>query len=377
MGLITRLMAEFERPRAKRPFGSGWLSGSLSVLAGLAGLLIILIRFFPETFTMPELQVIHDSGATTLALRVILLVGYALALLSVMLCRRKVLGWTGLGLVVLASLLGTAEPHAIGDARQSLYFGLDYFIINIVVVGLLFVPVERVFPNRTEQTVFRDEWREDVFYFLISSLLVQVLTFLAMAPSNAVSGWFDFAGTRAVIGLIPFWVQVLIIMAATDFVQYWVHRAFHTVPFLWRFHAIHHSPKQLDWLASGRMHFVEIAVLRGVTAVPMFTLGFDPAAIQTYLLVVYFYSTFIHANLSWHFGWLERFLVTPRFHHWHHGSDRAAIDVNYASHFPVYDFLFGTHHLPDTEWPDSYGVVGDDVPKGYWRQMLHPFRRAR
>ncbi|WP_299370122.1 sterol desaturase family protein [uncultured Tateyamaria sp.] len=375
MGLITRLLAEFERPRAKRPFGSGWISGSLSVLAGLTGLLIILIRFFPETFTMPDLQVIHDSGATTTALRVILLTGYALALLSVMLCRRKVLGWTGLGLVVLASLLGTAEPQAIGEARQSLYFGLDYFIINIVVMGLLFVPIERVFPNRADQTVLRDEWREDVFYFLVSSLLVQVLTFLAMAPSNAVSGWFDFAGARAVIGQIPFWVQVLIIMAATDFVQYWVHRAFHTVPFLWRFHAIHHSPKQLDWLASGRMHFVEIAVLRGVTAVPMFTLGFDPAAIQTYLLVVYFYSTFIHANLSWHFGWLERFLVTPRFHHWHHGSDRAAIDVNYASHFPLYDFLFGTHHLPDTAWPDSYGVVGDDVPKGYWRQFLHPFRR--
>ena len=375
MGLINRLVAEFERPREKRPFGSGWLSGTLSILAGLAGLAIILIRFFPETFTMPELRVIHESGYVTFALRAILLAGYALALLSVLLCRRKLLGWTGLGLVVFASLLGTAEPQAIGAERQSLYFGLDYFIINVLVVGFLFVPLERVFPARADQTVFRPEWQEDMFYYLVSSMLVQVLGFLAMAPTNMVSGWFDFAGTAETIATIPFWVQVVIIMAATDFVQYWVHRAFHTVPALWRFHAIHHSTKQMDWLAGARMHLIEIAVLRGLTAVPMFSLGFDPAAIQAYLLIVYFYSSFIHANVGWHFGFLERFLVTPRFHHWHHGSDRDAIDINYASHFPIYDWLFGTHHLPETDWPEAYGVVGDNVPKGYWRQFLHPFQR--
>lgn len=377
MGLIRNLVAEFERPREKRPFGSGWISGTLSILAGLAGLAIILIRFFPETFTMPELQVIHASGHVTLALRLILLAGYALAILSVLLCRRKLLGWTGLGLVVLASLLGTAEPQAIGDARQPLYFGLDYFIINVLVVGFLFVPLERFFPARGAQTVFRPEWQEDLFYYLVSSMLVQVLGFLAMAPTNAVSGWFDFTGTAETIATIPFWGQVVIIMAATDFVQYWVHRAFHTVPFLWRFHAIHHSPKQLDWLAGARMHFLEIAVLRGLTAVPMFTFGFDPAAIQAYLLIVYFYSSFIHANVGWHFGWLERFFVTPRFHHWHHGSDREAIDINYASHFPIYDWLFNTHHLPERAWPEDYGVVGDDVPRGYWRQLVHPFRKPK
>ena len=122
------------------------------------------------------------------------------------------------------------------------------------------------------------------------------------------------------------------------------------------------------------MHFVEIAILRSLTALPMFTLGFKPEAIQTYLLIVYFYSSFIHANIGWTLKWAERWLVTPRFHHWHHGSDRAAIDINYASHFPIYDWLFGTHHLPkDNQWPERYGVVGDTVPRGYWRQFRYPF----
>ncbi len=375
MGFLSKLVAEIERPRERRPFGSGWLSGTLSILAGLSGLALILVRYFPETFTMPELAVIHESGMVTTALRIILLLGYVLALLSVILCRRKILGWTGLGLCVLAALLGTGPAGEIESARQSLYFGLDYFVINVLVVGFLFIPLERVFPARSEQTVFRPEWQEDLFYYLVSSMLVQVLGFVAMAPTNMVNSLFDLTATRAWIGTVPFWLQVFIIMAATDFVQYWVHRAFHTFPALWRFHAIHHSTKRLDWMAGARMHILEIGILRGLTAVPMFTLGFDPQAIQAYLLIVYFYSSFIHANIGWRFGWLERFLVSPRFHHWHHGSDRDAIDINYASHFPIYDWLFGTHHLPETEWPENYGVVGDNVPKGYWKQFLHPFKR--
>ena len=375
MRLLSRLVEEFERPREKRPLGSGWLSGTLSILAGLSGLALILVRYFPETFTMPELVFIHESGIVTAALRIILLLGYLLALLSVILCRRKLLGWTGLGLCVLAALLGTGPGGEIDGARQSLYFGLDYFVINVLVVGFLFIPLERVFPARSEQTVFRPEWQEDMFYYLVSSMLVQVLGFIAMAPTNMVNALFDFTETRAWISTIPFWLQVVIIMAATDFVQYWVHRAFHTFPALWRFHAIHHSTKSLDWMAGARMHILEIGILRGLTAVPMFTLGFDPQAIQAYLLIVYFYSSFIHANINIRFGWLERFLVSPRFHHWHHGSDREAIDINYAAHFPIYDWLFGTHHLPETAWPEKYGVVGDNVPKGYWKQFLHPFKR--
>ncbi len=376
MGVLSRLRRELESPRSDRPLGSGWLSGCLSLLAALTGLLIVVIRWYPQTFTMPELQPIHQGGYMVLFLRFVLLSGYVLALLSLILSRYRALAWTGLIVSVIASLMATAQPeHAPG--AQSLYFGLDYFIVNVLLVGFLFVPLERFFPARPEQTVFRADWQEDMFYYLLSSMLVQVLSFLSMAPANFVNLHFDISETQAYIAGMSFALQVVIIMMATDFVEYWVHRAFHTFPALWRFHAIHHSTKKMDWLAGARMHFVEIAVLRGLTAVPMFTLGFLPEAIQTYLLIVYFYSSFIHSNIGWRFGFIERFLVTPRFHHWHHGSDREAIDINYASHFPIYDWLFGTHYLPETAWPENYGVVGDNVPRGYWKQFLHPFRRDR
>ena len=376
MNILRKVIAQLETPRDQRPLGSGWLSGSLALLAAITGLLIVLLRWFPETFSYPQIAFIQDSGIVTAFLRFVLLSGYALSLLSLILSRHKSLGWTALALSVVASLMATTQP-VTSTAPQSIYFGLDYFIINVLVVGFLFVPLERFFPARAEQTVFREEWNEDMFYYLVSSMLVQVLGFLTLAPANYVNAQADLDAVRATIVGLPFWVQVAIIMLATDFVQYWVHRSFHTFPVLWRFHAIHHSTKKMDWLAGARMHFIEIAVLRGLTALPMFTLGFDPAAIQTYLLIVYFYSSFIHANIGWRFGFIERFFVTPRFHHWHHGSDRAAIDINYASHFPIYDWLFGTHHLPETAWPENYGVVGNTVPRGYWRQFVYPFTKPK
>jgi len=375
--VFKKVIQQLETPRDQRPLGSGWLSGTLALLASITGLCLVLLRWYPETFSYPEIAFIHSSGVVTAFLRFVLLAGYTLSLLSLILSARKSLGWVALALSVAASLMATTQPQYGSDAPQSLYFGLDYFIINVLLVGFLFVPLERLFPARAEQTVFRSEWQEDMFYYLVSSMLVQILGFLTLAPSNFVNSQMPLEGVQGYITALPFLVQVIIIMMATDFVQYWVHRAFHTFPFLWHFHAIHHSTKKMDWLAGARMHFVEIAVLRSLTALPMFTLGFKPEAIQAYLLIVYFYSSFIHANIGWKLGFWERFFVTPRLHHWHHGSDRAAIDINYASHFPIYDWLFGTHHLPEEAWPEAYGVVGDSVPNGYWRQFLYPFNRRK
>ena len=93
-------------------------------------------------------------------------------------------------------------------------------------------------------------------------------------------------------------MQFLEIMVVTDLTQYWVHRAFHRVPALWRFHAVHHSAQKMDWIAGARMHFLEIVFLRGFTAMPMLLLGFHESAIQAYALLVYVYSTFIHANVG-------------------------------------------------------------------------------
>jgi sterol desaturase/sphingolipid hydroxylase (fatty acid hydroxylase superfamily) len=89
---------------------------------------------------------------------------------------------------------------------------------------------------------------------------------------------------------------------------------------------------------------------------------------------VYFLSSTVHSNLRINFGKLGRYIVTPRFHHWHHGIEKEAIDVNFAIHFPTLDRLFGTYYLPeDGSWPSGYGIANHPVPKGFFRQFLYPF----
>jgi hypothetical protein len=90
---------------------------------------------------------------------------------------------------------------------------------------------------------------------------------------------------------------VLGILVVADLTQYWVHRLFHTIPLLWRFHAVHHSAESMDWLAGARIHFVDIAVTRGISYIPIYLLGFAEAPFFAYIVFVSVQATFIHSNL--------------------------------------------------------------------------------
>lgn len=376
-GFLADLAHDLEAPIEVRRFGSGWFSGFFGLLLATIGLGLVVALRWPGLFAMPELNVLRAWPGFRLLVHLVLIAGYALALLSLLLRPRKAIGFTALAIGILAALLGGAEVKPQESHDWGIFFGLDFFVVNLAVTGLMFAPIERLWPHRANQRLFRIEWREDLFYYLVSSMMVQALTFLALAPSqmiNAHSGtWGAFR--HAVAGQ-PFVLQFAEIMVLTDLAQYWFHRAFHRVPFLWGFHAVHHSAKAMDWLAGARMHFIEIILLRGVTSLPLMTLGFSPSAMQAYIAFVYVYSSLLHANLRGDFGRLGHWLATPRFHHWHHGLEEEAVDVNFAIHFPWLDKLFGTFHLPDRRWPENYGVP-EGVPQGYRAQFLYPFRRSR
>jgi sterol desaturase/sphingolipid hydroxylase (fatty acid hydroxylase superfamily) len=368
-----KLRSELETHAGARRLGSGWLSGVVAFLLATGCFVLVLCRTFPGLFITPQLRLVFDHPLFSTGLIIAMAVAFGLALLNLVLRPNRILGLGAITLTLLASLTAGIAP--VETDRAGLYFGLDFFVLNVVLTGLLFVPIERLFPLKAEQRLFRSEWREDLFYYFVSSMMVQVLTYLTMVPATAIVAETAWQSFRSGVGSQPLVLQVIEIMLFTDLVQYWVHRAFHRVPALWRFHAVHHSAKSMDWIAGARMHFLEIIVLRGVTAIPMFTLGFDVVAIQIYLLIVYFYSAFIHANVGWKLDAVSPFVATPRFHHWHHGIEREAIDVNFAIHFPVLDRLFGTHHMPEGRWPEGYGIGGHPVPSGYWKQFLYPFKR--
>ena len=97
---------------------------------------------------------------------------------------------------------------------------------------------------------------------------------------------------------------------------------------------------------------------------------------MAYLLFVTIHATWEHTNFGPTIKWLEPYLIFPRFHHWHHTSQKESIDKNFAIHFPFLDRLFGTYHLPEGRWPKGYGIKGNPVPKGYWKQFWYPLRRG-
>ena len=157
--------------------------------------------------------------------------------------------------------------------------------------------------------------------------------------------------------------------------EYATHRAMHEVPALWRFHAVHHSVERMDWMAGSRLHFLEPIVTRAVVLLPAFVLGASDTPLLCYIIWAGFQAGLVHSNFGFAFGPLKHVVATPLFHHWHHGSDKEAIDINYAAHTPLIDRLFGTYHMPTDRWPAHYGVAGDPLPKGMLRQFMYPFQR--
>ena len=117
-------------------------------------------------------------------------------------------------------------------------------------------------------------------------------------------------------------------------------------------------------------------LIRGLMLIPM-TFVFSQGIIVAYLLFVTIHATWEHTNFGPRIKWLEPYLIFPRFHHWHHTSQKESIDKNFAIHFPWIDRLFGTYYYPGDRWPDTYGLSNEPIPAGFWGQTFYPFTRRR
>jgi sterol desaturase/sphingolipid hydroxylase (fatty acid hydroxylase superfamily) len=253
------------------------------------------------------------------------------------------------------------------------YIGLDWFILDLLGSTLIFVFIEKLFALRRDQPVFRAEWQTDFHHFLVNHMVVGFVLLATNLLVHKLFGWAASDGVRGWVQGLPFPIALFLIILVADLVQYWTHRAYHEVPLLWRLHAVHHSAKSMDWLAGSRQHVIETLITRTAVLAPIFILGFDKPVVDAYIVIVGFQAVFNHANVSARLGPLRYVIVTPNFHHWHHSADDEAIDKNYAAHFAFLDHLFGTAVQADREWPHRYGVVGDYVPNGFFRQLAFPF----
>ena len=355
-------------------FGYGFISGLLAAILGIAGFGLVVSLRFPQYFAYAELAPMHASPYLRGAIHVTLVAAFLLGSISAVLRANKTLAFVGIGFTLAAALVGGSQAPAGNDTSAAPWLGVDFFVLNLILYSAVFVPLERLFALRPEQGVFRRHWPLDLTYFFLNSLFIEVLTIVTLRPALVLFDWARVASVAAAIGSLPLLVQVPGLVLVADFTQYWVHRAFHRIPMLWSFHAIHHSIEQMDWLAGSRLHLVDVIVTRGLTYVPIFALGFSQSALMGYVFLVAAQATFIHANVRWTFQRARRVIVTPAFHHWHHGAERECVNKNFAVHTPVWDLLFGTYYLPD-RWPQAYGLAdGRPVPERWVTQLVYPWR---
>lgn len=358
---------------APRRFGSGWISGVLGIVLALLALLAVLCLHFPQYLTLPELRSRYPLGLVRLAIDVGLLAAMGLAGLSMLLRRKKALGAAGLALAGAALALGAGGVEIPRGQASAVYLGIDWFVLGVLTTAAVFVPLERAFPLRRDQGAFRRGWLTDTQYFFASHVLAQVMSVAVLAPAVMLGSVLAVPSAQGAVQSLPVPVQFALAVLVADLAQYGVHRAFHAIPFLWRFHKVHHSVETMDWLAGSRLHLVDVIVTRGLVLLPLVVLGFETGAVYAYLAFVSFHAVFIHANFAPRSRWLERWVAGPRFHHWHHGIEPEARDVNFAVHLPVIDRWFGTYHMPEGRWPSGYGISSERAPEGWARQLVWPF----
>lgn len=247
----------------------------------------------------------------------------------------------------------------------------------LVLLAVIFLPLERLSALHPRKFFCRTLGQDLGFYF-ISGLLPGFLLALPLA--------LVAAGVHAVIPIrmqtavaaLPLWQRIVAGFVVGEIGFYWGHRWTHEIPFLWRFHSIHHAPEQIYFLISSRAHPLDNVFIRLCGLIPAYILGvaspLTPTGSLVPVLIVLsatIWGFFIHSNLRWRLGPLEWLIATPAFHHWHHtlGEPR---DRNFASMLPWMDRLFGTWHLPRGQWPSSYGIDAK-LPDSLGMQLIYPF----
>jgi sterol desaturase/sphingolipid hydroxylase (fatty acid hydroxylase superfamily) len=248
----------------------------------------------------------------------------------------------------------------------------------LFVVAVLITPLERLWPVR-HQKIFRKAYGHDLIYYFLSGLAPKVLFLLPLSGVAAMAHRVAPVEYYLWLGDQPVWLRGLLALIVSEFGAYWGHRWSHEIPLLWRFHALHHSAEEMDWLVNSRAHPVDLLFTKVCGLVPMYLLGLaqpfgnHPDVVPLLVVVIGMaWTFFIHANVKWRFGWLEWVISSPAFHHWHHTNDGpTVINKNYAAMLPWVDKLFGTFYLPK-HMPGKYGI-DDPFPSTVPEQLLYPF----
>ncbi len=282
--------------------------------------------------------------------------------------------------LVAGALFPATLIAALGGAILALERGVGSgFVLGVgaFATWLVVVAFERVLPFRSAWNRSRGDLSADVAY-LPTTLGVNAL----IEPGVKVVGIALGAAASDAIGA-ELWpsdwslaAQLVLACVVAEFFDYWPHRIMHTTPWLWRFHAIHHSPERLYWLNATRAHPVESAFRGFFNMLPLALLGAGGDAIVLFGLTTMCVGLFQHANIDFALGPLSWIFSVGEMHRWHHSDQLAEANHNYGNNFLFWDVVFGSRYRgPKQEAPAKLGIAGlEDFPQSWLQQLVAPFR---
>lgn len=261
----------------------------------------------------------------------------------------------------------------------------NYFYWLIAISALVYL-LELYFPWRKHQAKVRQDFWLDAFYMFFNFFLFSLIGYAAISDV-AVNAFNDFLrwafGIENLVAIrvagLPHWAQLLTLFLVRDFVQWNTHVLLHRVPWLWKFHQVHHSVQQMGFAAHLRYHFMETIVYRSIEYLPLAMIGFG---IQDFILVHLFALTIghlNHANIYLPLGPLKYIFNSPQMHIWHHAKElpKGSYGVNYGITLSIWDYLFGTVWMPKSGRDIPLGF--DDIehyPEDFIGQVIQPFKKG-
>lgn len=263
----------------------------------------------------------------------------------------------------------------------------DNYFYGLIIISLVVWGLEIAFPWRKNQSIFRKDFWLDTFYMFFNFFLLNLIVLIALSNTTAeffndilgFFGWHVDSLQVFDVDELPRWLGLLIFFLITDFVQWNTHRLLHRVPFLWNFHKVHHSIKEMGFAGHLRYHWMEPILYKSLQYIPIAIIGgFDAQDVA----IVYFFAITIghlnHANVGWNYGPLKFILNNPKMHIWHHAKELPShlkYGMNYGLTLSIWDYIFKTDYIPHDGRDIELGFEDDHkFPKTFIKQTIYPIK---
>ena len=260
---------------------------------------------------------------------------------------------------------------ASGDIENVLVAGTPIVFVALVLIAI----VERFFSYKEEWKNNHNDIGNDAWHLVFTQVIIGRI----MGPiwKLALAALTAYLANKYGSNIWPhswnLFAQLFLALLIAEFGRYWVHRFAHEVPWLWRFHAVHHSPKRLYFLNAARFHPLEKVLFLIPETFPFILMGTSENVLLLYAIVNSIHGLFQHSNIYLKLGWLNYVFSMAELHRWHHSKRISESNTNYGNNLIVWDIIFGTFFWPKNREVVEIGLISPDYPETFIGQVKAPF----